>query len=128
MDSGRFEAVEAALRELFQREYNRGVQDVLQRIVATMKGSPRRASPRVLRPRVKRRATRGSARALIERVLKEQKAAAVPKIVAAAKSPAERRVSVAAIRFELYKGKKERRYRNNKGQWSLPVSRPAKAK
>ena len=39
--------------------------------------------------------------------------------MAAARSPSERKVSVAAVRFELYRGKKDRTYVNSKGQWRL---------
>lgn len=107
------------LRELFHEEYNRGSRDVLARIVDSLKGRPNGVSPKAPKQGSKQRAARGSAKAFIERVLKEKKTASVPTIMAASRSPAERRVSMAAVRFELYRGKKDRRYRNSKGQWSL---------
>jgi hypothetical protein len=115
------------LRELFQQEYQRGQQDALRRVVDVMKepggrgagrpgaaGRGRKAGGRI-------RARRGSARAFIERVLTQEKGGAtVPQIMSAAGSPDEKAVSISAIRFELYRGKKEKRYRNVKGRWSLP--------
>lgn len=109
------------LRELFHQEYSRGSQDALKQIVDSMKGRSSRVSGNGQRRGGKQRAARGSAKAFIERVLKQKKTASVPTIMAAAQSPAERRVSLSAVRFELYRGKKDRRYRNSKGQWSLPV-------
>jgi hypothetical protein len=121
------------LRELFQQEYQRGQQDALRRVVDVMKepggrgagrpgaaGRGRKAGGRI-------RARRGSARAFIERVLTQEKGGAtVPQIMSAASSPDEKAVSISAIRFELYRGKKEKRYRNVKGRWSLPGGRAAK--
>jgi hypothetical protein len=115
------------LRELFEQEYQRGQQDALRRVVDVMKepggraagrpagaGRGRKAGGRI-------RARRGSARAFIERVLTQEKGGAtVPQIMSAAGSPDEKAVSISAIRFELYRGKKEKRYRNVKGRWSLP--------
>ena len=118
------------LRELFQQEYQRGQQDALRRVVDVMKepggrrpgrpGKPGRRGGRI-------RARRGSARAFIERVLTQEKGGAtVPQIMSSASSADEKAVSISAIRFELYRGKKEKRYRNLKGRWSLPGGRPAK--
>jgi len=121
------------LRELFQQEYQRGQQDALRRVVDVMKepggrgagrpggaGRGRKAGGRI-------RARRGSARAFIERVLTQEKGGAtVPQIMSAASSPDEKAVSISAIRFELYRGKKEKRYRNVKGRWSLPGGRAVK--
>jgi AcrR family transcriptional regulator len=118
------------LRELFEQEYQRGQQDALRRVVDVMKEPDGRRPGRPGRPagackgrkaggRI--RARRGSARAFIERVLTQEKGGAtVPQIMSAAGSPDEKAVSISAIRFELYRGKKEKRYRNVKGRWSLP--------
>lgn len=115
------------LRELFHQEYNRGTQDALRRMVDSMKDGPKVAPRKAAKRGTKERATRGSAKAFIERVLKEKKGATVPQIMAAAQSMGERRVSISAVRFELYRGKKERRYSNSKGLWSLPPRTSAKS-
>ncbi len=129
MNSGNLDSILDRLRELFQQEYQRGQQDALRRVVDVMKEpSGRRAPAGAGRGRRggRIRARRGSARAFIERVLSQEKGGAtVPKIMASASSPDEKAVSISAIRFELYRGKKEKRYRNVKGTWSLP-SRQAK--
>ena len=118
------------LRQLFQQSYDEGAKDVFRRITEAAAPSPSRAAPqRRGRARArgrKPRAPRGSAGAFIIRVLSGRAEASVPHIIAAAKTPVESSVSTAAIRFELYKGKKERRYRNSKGKWSL--AKPAAAK
>jgi hypothetical protein len=129
MDNARLEPLLAKLRELFQEEYQRGAHDALKRIVDVAQGTSKKgassseAGPK--RRAQKQRAPRGAPRALIERVLGKEKAgASVRAILAAAATSIERLVSNSAIRLELNRGKKERRYRVNKGRWSL--SRPAK--
>lgn len=119
MRNDKLEITLVRLSELFHQEYDRGNRDALKRIVDSMKGASSWASGRPAKAGGKRRAARGSAKAFIERVLKEKNTASVPTIMAAAQSPAERRVSIAAVRFELSRGKKDRTYRNSKGQWSL---------
>lgn len=129
MKVGNLDSLLQNLRHLFQQEYDRGARDALRRVMNSISGGRRRTPAKAKSRSSKLRAPHGTARKLIQRVLSQQKTGVnVPKIVAAAKSPAEKRVSVAAIRFELYKGKKERRYRNTKGRWSLPASQPAKGK
>ena len=112
------------LRELFQQEYQRGQQDALRRVVDVMKEPGGRRAGRsgaAGRRGGRIRARRGSARQFIERVLTQEKGGAtVPQIMSSASSPDEKAVSISAIRFELYRGKKEKRYRNTKGRWSLP--------
>ena len=122
MNVGNLNSVLEKLRDLFQQEYQRGQQDALRRVVDVMK----QPGARNLRPARggKVRARRGSARALIERILTHSKAGAtVPQIMASASTPDEKSVSMSAIRFELYRGKKDRRYRNTKGKWTLPANR-----
>ena len=113
-----------SLQRLFKQEYERGTTDILNRIMGTINGAkPARSKPRskAKSGRSKKRAPRGTARALIVRVLSAKKAGArVPEIMAAAKTPAERTATVSAIRIELYNGKKKRRYVNKNGTWSLP--------
>jgi hypothetical protein len=127
MDSA-IDSILDRLRELFQHEYQRGQQDALRRVVDVMKEPGGRRSGRPAGRKGGRiRARRGSARAFIERVLTQEKGGAtVPQIMSSASSPDEKAVSISAIRFELYRGKKEKRYRNVKGRWSLPGGRAAK--
>ena len=125
MDSARLEPLLVKLRELFADEYQRGAHDALKRIVDVAQGtSKKRTAPSgATRRAPKQRAPRGAPRALIERVLgKEKQGASVSTVAAAATSPVERLVSGSAIRLELNRGKKEKRYRVSKGKWSL--SRP----
>ena len=113
-----------SLRHAFEQTYERGAKDTFNRLIGTINGVGRE---RTLKPRSKKtasrkRAPRGTARALILRVLSESKTGArFPEIIAAAKTPAEKSATSSAIRLELYKGKKERRYRNSNGTWSLPI-------
>jgi hypothetical protein len=104
--TGTFDSIIDQVRLLFDREYNRGAEDVTKRLIdAAQAGSSRRPA---------------------KRVLASQKAGiSVPNLMAAATGPTESRVSTAAIRFELFKGKKEKMYRSVKGKWSLS-KRPAK--
>ena len=129
MDNARLEPVLAKLRELFQDEYRRGAHDALKRIVDVAQGTSKKdtSSKAASKRRAqKQRAPRGAPRALIERVLGKEKAgASVSAILAAAATSIERLVSNSAIRLELNRGKKEKRYRVNKGRWSL--ARPAKS-
>ena len=123
------DALLGKLRSLFDQQYERGQQDAMRRIADVMKapgGGGRRAAGRPPGRGGRIRARRGSARAFIERVLKEKGQATVPQIMSAASSPDEKAVSISAIRFELYRGKKDKRYKNTSGRWSLPAGRPSK--
>ena len=122
MRDNQLDAILDRLRDLFHEEYNRGGRDALKRIFEGVTGIQSGASRQAPKRGRRQRAAHGSSKALIERVLKEKKIASVPMIMAAARSPTERRVSVAAVRFELYRGKKARTYRNSNGQWSLAAS------
>jgi hypothetical protein len=119
------------LRQLFEDEYERGHLEALRRVVDVIKQPGGRGGARTGRRGRKAggrmRARRGSARAFIERVLRQKRTASVPEIMSSASTPDEKAVSISAIRFELYRGKKEKRYRNTKGRWSLPAARGAKA-
>ena len=116
MTGGNLDDILQSLRIVFQKEYERGKTDALNRIIGSINGA---AKP--TKKRSARRAPRGTARALIMRVLGAKKTGArFPEILAAAKTPAEKAASAAAIRIELYNGKKARRYRNADGTWSLP--------
>lgn len=117
MAGGNLDDILQSLRLVFQKEYERGKTDTLNRIIGTINGAARKPKKK----RSAQHAPRGTARALIMRVLGTKKTGArFPEIMAAAKTPAEKAVSAAAIRIELYNGKKARRYRNSNGTWSLP--------
>jgi hypothetical protein len=119
----------ADLKQIFEAEYARGAKDALKRVMEVANtggigrragGRPRKsAKGRVPKAAPRRRAPRGAPRALVERVLKSNKAASASEIAAAAGNPIERSVSASAIRLELNRGKKERRYRVTKGKWSV---------
>ena len=119
------------LRQLVEDEYERGHLEALRHVVDAIRqpGGRRGGRTGVRRGRKaggRIRARRGAARAFIERVLRQKAGASVPEIMSAASNPDEKAVSISAVRFELYRGKKEKRYRNTKGRWSLPASRRAK--
>jgi hypothetical protein len=121
-----FDTLLQKLRQLFEEEYERGHLEALRHVVDALKrpdgrGGRAGAGRRGRKAGGRVRARRGSARAFIERVLKQKRGATVPEIMSSASTPDERAVSISAIRFELYRGKKEKRYRNTKGRWSLPA-------
>ena len=124
MVSNTFGELLQSLQRLFKQEYERGTTDAFNRIVGTINGARQPGSKppsKANSSRTKKRAPRGTARALIVRVLSSKKAGArVPEIMAAANTPAERTATISAIRLELYSGKKKRRYVNKNGTWSLP--------
>jgi hypothetical protein len=122
MSDTELEALLVKVRNLFQHAYDRGASDALKRIVDVAQGTTKKRESKTGRsPQSKQRAPSGSARALVERVLKETGSggAGASQIVAAAKSSTEKLLSYSAIRLELTRGKKERRYRVAKGKWSL---------
>ncbi|HEX5279256.1 MAG TPA: hypothetical protein VFW28_04175 [Micropepsaceae bacterium] len=127
MTNGNLDSLLDKLREMFAQEYQRGQHDALRRVVDAMRTpggrGGRRAGRRSAAKGGRIRARRGAARAFIERVLKEKGGATVPQIMTAATSADEKAVSISAIRFELYRGKKDRRYKNTSGKWSLPAGR-----
>ena len=123
MGMGNLDTLIKDLRQLLRQEYQRGQQDALHRVVEAMKRPGARDLKQPWALGGKLRARRGSARAFIERVLNDKGTATVPQIMASASSSDEKAVSMSAIRFELYRGKKDRRYRNTKGRWSLPIAR-----
>ena len=99
----------AQIRDLAAAEYQRGVRDALARVVDVAQVSGQA---------IRVRAPRGAARALIERVLKSGPRT-IREIREAAKTDAEKIVSYQTARLELERGKKEKRYRNANGKWSI---------
>ena len=127
MANGNLDSLLDKLREMFAQEYQRGQQDAMRRMVDAMRApggrGGRRPAGRSVAKGGRTRARRGAARAFIERVLKEKGSATVPQIMGSASNGDEKAVSISAIRFELYRGKKDRRYKNTSGKWSLPAGR-----
>jgi hypothetical protein len=122
MSDTELEALLVKIRSLFQNAYDRGAKDALKRIVDVAQGNAKKRSSKPgKKAQSKQRAPSGSARALVERVLKETGSggSSASQIAAAAKSSTERLLSYSAIRLELNRGKKDRRYRVAKGKWSL---------
>lgn len=110
-----------SLRAAFAVEFQRGAADARQRAISAIEGRPSTRAAARGRKGGKQRAPRGSARALVQRVIKEggSRGASAPEIQAAAKSPTERSVSMSAIRFELYRGKKSKLYIGKSGRWTI---------
>jgi hypothetical protein len=77
--------------------------------------------PQFAKARKGTRAKRGTSRELIKRALTEG-AKTVREISAKAKSDEEKRLSTSALYLELMRGKKEKRYANDNGAWSLATA------
>jgi len=121
-------SIVTTLKKLLQNEYERGARDALKKIVDVAQGTNKtRVQRKTIKAGPKRRAPRGAPRALVERVLGEKGdgGASASEIGASATSATEKRISGSAIRLELNRGKKERRYRVSKGKWSF--AKPNKA-
>jgi hypothetical protein len=113
----------ARIREVCAALYRRGCEDTAARILQAMNSSsPMPALPQLTKTpkpqQGKKRARRGTPRALVERALKEG-ATTAREILDSAKSGEERQVSYSAIRLELQRGRKEKRYTNSDGTWGL---------
>jgi hypothetical protein len=111
------------LRDLFAAEYRRGEKDAIARIMAAAQTAPvangHDTSGREPPPEQKDRAPRGTAKALIDRVLKErgQRGATPSEIKDLAVTDTEKLASFAGIRFALKQGRDDQRYRNRRGKW-----------
>jgi hypothetical protein len=140
-----FEAILERLREAFQTAYQRGSEAAMRQILslaqiggetAYQRGSEaamrqilslaqiggvskgaRGPAPKAVRGK-KRRAPRGTAKTLVERVLASGPRT-VREISESASSEGEKLLSGSAIRLELERGKRDRRYVNRGGKWSL---------
>jgi hypothetical protein len=118
-------SIVTTLKTLLQNEYERGARDALKKIVDVAQGANKATVQRkTVKAGPKQRAPRGAPRALVERVLTARGVggASASEIGAAATSHTEKIVSGSAIRLELNRGKKERRYRVSKGKWSFAKS------
>jgi hypothetical protein len=116
-----FEAIIERLREAFRTVYQLGTADAMRQILSLAQGGggtgKRAAAPKAGRGK-KKRAPRGTAKTLVERVLASG-ARTVREITEAASSESERLLSGSAIRLELERGKRDKRYVNRSGKWSL---------
>lgn len=107
------------IKEVANSEYERGVREALARIVnvAQIDHLPVKSSiSKAAKSNV--RAPHGAAKALVTRVLRSGPKT-IREIREAAKSDTERLVSYQTARLELERGKKEKRYKNQDGKWSL---------
>ena len=120
-DGTNFEAILDQLRTAFTAQYQRGSEDAMRQILslAQVGGSrgARGAAPKAMGG-MKKRAPRGTAKSLVERVLAAG-ARTVREITEAASSEAERLLSSSAVRLELERGKRDRRYVNRGGKWGM---------
>lgn len=117
-----------SLRAAFAAEYHRGEQDAIARIMKAAQGAP--ASPNGgIHERAKQKrkepAPKGTAKALIDRVLKErgQRGATPSEIKDSAATDTEKLASFAGIRFALTQGRDDMRYKNMGGKWFLTPPR-----
>jgi hypothetical protein len=123
MSNSELDQIVQQLRNLLAAEYHRGEKDAIARIMAAAQtapaanghDTPEHESP----PEQKDRAPRGTAKALIDRVLKErgQRGATPSEIHSAAETDVEKLASFSGIRFALTVGRSKQRYRSKKGKW-----------
>ena len=117
-----------------RRAYARGRADARKEMLTALGATgeppprPQRGSPRAARPARKsragggKRAPKGSARALIERALRDRPEATPRDILNCAATDAERLVKLGSIRVELHTGRRRGRYESEDGRWSLATS------
>jgi hypothetical protein len=123
MSNSELDQVLQQLRNLLAAEYHRGEKDAIARIMAAAQTAPaanghdtlERESP----PEQKNRAPKGTAKALIDRVLRERgsRGAMPSEIQSEAKTDVEKLASFSGIRFALTVGRNKQYYRNEKGKW-----------
>jgi hypothetical protein len=129
MSNSELDQVLQQLRNLFATEYHRGEKDAIARIMAAAQTVPSAnghdTSEREPPPEQKDRAPRGTAKALIDRVLKErgQRGATPSEIKDLAATDTEKLASFAGIRFALTQGRDTQRYKNRRGKWFLVMPR-----
>jgi hypothetical protein len=136
-DPPTFESIVSQLQVLLQREYQRGADDAMRRVVqaaqSTLSATP--AFARRIHPPPPTaadqltsgdetrftRASRGAPDALIRRVLalRYPAGASSVEIQKMAESDSERKVSLSGIRFALEKGRERGFYRHLNGDWFL---------
>ncbi len=126
MDNTELESLLEQIKQLFAAEYARGDRDARARIMQAAQGdavvetTKRHALSRVRSTLPHRRAVRGTADALIKRVLGEnRKGVSALDIQRMAVTPKEKAVSYSGIRFALVRGREKGIYRNKNGKWFL---------
>jgi hypothetical protein len=123
MPTSELDQVLQHLCDLFAAEYHRGEKDAIARIMAAAQGTTAAngsdTSKHESTPEQKDRAPRGTAKALIDRVLRERgsRGATPSEIHSAAETDVEKRASFAGIRFALTQGRDAQRYKNRRGKW-----------
>jgi hypothetical protein len=120
-EGSNFEVILNRLREAFNEQYQRGSDDAMRQILSVAQGGGSTGSRAVASKPAggkKKRAPRGTAKSLVERVLASG-ARTVREITEAANSEAERLLSGSAVRLELERGKRDKRYVNRGGKWGL---------
>jgi hypothetical protein len=123
MSTSELDQVLQHLSDLFAAEYHRGEQDAIARIMTAAQSPPAAngsdTPKRESTPEQKDRAPRGTAKALIDRVLRERgsRGATPSEIHSAAETDGEKLASFSGIRFALSVGRSEQRYRSRKGKW-----------
>ena len=126
----------AAARVAISDRRSRGEQDAIARIVKAAQGAPISANgstapehqhlvaANLLIGDKKERAPKGTARALIDRVLAERggRGVALSEILEAAKGM-EKLASYSGVRFTLEQGREEHRYKHRDGKWYRVIPR-----
>jgi hypothetical protein len=119
------------IRSLMDSEYHRGEQETIARIMQAAQGdvalpAPLNGASHGNKPKRKNPAPRGTAKKLIDRVLKERgMRGASPTEIKAAAVGRETELSHSGLRFALTLGKDKNRYRNKDGKWFLAASSEA---
>ena len=119
-----FDSVLESVREALQAAYQSGSEAAMRSILNLAQGggsasvATRTAGPKASSGGKKKRAPRGTAKTLVERVLASG-ARSVREITESAGSDAEKLLSSSAVRLELERGKSDKRYVNRAGKWSL---------
>jgi hypothetical protein len=129
MSNSELDQILQQLRNLIAAEYRRGEKDAIARIMAAAQNAPAAnghdTSEREPPPEQKDRAPKGTAKALIDRVLRERgsRGATPSEIKDLAATDTERLASFAGIRFALTQGRDDQRYKNRRGRWYLATPR-----
>ena len=112
---------------MFAAEYQRGEQTAINRILKAAQGAPDAPNGAVhsqsyaLRKNRKVRVPKGTAKSLIDRVLKERSmlGATPTEIQEAAETDLEKDISPSGLKFALTVGRDENRYESKGGKWFL---------
>ena len=120
-DDPRLEKAFALIREVIADAHSRGQNDGIANLIRAAGGSIKGRNSLTISEVQPQRAPRGSAGALIRRVLSEvgDQGATTFNIKDAAVTEFERMVTMSAIRNELKIGERDRRYRQTGGVWYL---------